>query len=81
MLDSYFSAKVGDFGLGKLVDHEKETLADTMRYMAPRVGVHHLLSCQVLGETIPCVQVRVMTQTQPSSPLHLQHPLSPMYNN
>ncbi|PWA80624.1 protein kinase domain-containing protein [Artemisia annua] len=39
MLDSNFNAKLGDFGLAKLVDHEKgsETtkLAGTMGYMAP----------------------------------------------
>ncbi|KAI7737029.1 hypothetical protein M8C21_007529 [Ambrosia artemisiifolia] len=39
MLDSNFNAKLGDFGLAKLVDHEKGSqttkLAGTMGYMAP----------------------------------------------
>ncbi|KAJ0935203.1 putative protein kinase RLK-Pelle-L-LEC family [Helianthus annuus] len=39
MLDSNFNAKLGDFGLAKLVDHEKgtqtTTLAGTFGYMAP----------------------------------------------
>ncbi|KAK9073972.1 hypothetical protein SSX86_006566 [Deinandra increscens subsp. villosa] len=39
MLDSNFNAKLGDFGLAKLVDHEKGTqttkLAGTLGYMAP----------------------------------------------
>ena len=39
MLDSNFNAKLGDFGLARLVDHEKgsqtTTLAGTMAYMAP----------------------------------------------
>ncbi|KAA8519565.1 hypothetical protein F0562_013811 [Nyssa sinensis] len=39
MLDSNFNAKLGDFGLARLVDHEKglqtTVLAGTMGYMAP----------------------------------------------
>ncbi|XP_062176129.1 L-type lectin-domain containing receptor kinase IX.2-like [Alnus glutinosa] len=39
MLDSYFNAKLGDFGLARLVDHVKGSqttiLAGTMGYMAP----------------------------------------------
>lgn len=39
MLDSNFNAKLGDFGLAKLVDHEKAShttkLAGTLGYMAP----------------------------------------------
>ncbi|KAF8034672.1 hypothetical protein BT93_C0860 [Corymbia citriodora subsp. variegata] len=39
MLDSYFNAKIGDFGLARLVDHAKglqtTVLAGTMGYMAP----------------------------------------------
>ncbi|KAI7738483.1 hypothetical protein M8C21_024862 [Ambrosia artemisiifolia] len=39
MLDSNFNAKLGDFGLAKLVDHEKGSqttvLAGTLGYMAP----------------------------------------------
>jgi serine/threonine protein kinase len=39
MLDSNFNAKLGDFGLARLVDHVKGSqttvLADTMGYMAP----------------------------------------------
>ncbi|KAK1430299.1 hypothetical protein QVD17_12941 [Tagetes erecta] len=39
MLDSNFSAKLGDFGLAKLVDHDKGSqttmLAGTLGYMAP----------------------------------------------
>ncbi|KAI3707935.1 hypothetical protein L2E82_36874 [Cichorium intybus] len=43
MLDSNFSAKLGDFGLAKLVDHEKGSqttmLAGTLGYMAPECVV------------------------------------------
>ncbi|GAA0143455.1 hypothetical protein LIER_04136 [Lithospermum erythrorhizon] len=39
MLDSHFNAKLGDFGLARLVDHDKGSqttmLAGTMGYMAP----------------------------------------------
>ena len=39
MLDSNFNAKLGDFGLARLVDHEKGShtmaLAGTIGYMAP----------------------------------------------
>ncbi|KAI7731770.1 hypothetical protein M8C21_009165 [Ambrosia artemisiifolia] len=44
MLDSNFNAKLGDFGLAKLVDHEKGShttmLAGTMGYMAPECVVN-----------------------------------------
>lgn len=43
MLDSNFNAKLGDFGLAKLVDHEKGSqttlLAGTLGYMAPECAV------------------------------------------
>ncbi|KAL4581046.1 hypothetical protein LXL04_017253 [Taraxacum kok-saghyz] len=43
MLDSNFKAKLGDFGLAKLVDHEKGSqttmLAGTLGYMAPECVV------------------------------------------
>ncbi|XP_076928038.1 L-type lectin-domain containing receptor kinase IX.1-like [Bidens hawaiensis] len=43
MLDSNFNAKLGDFGLAKLVDHEKGAqttmLAGTLGYMAPECVV------------------------------------------
>jgi serine/threonine protein kinase len=43
MLDSDFNAKLGDFGLARLVDHEKGSkttvLAGTMGYMAPECVV------------------------------------------
>nr|XP_043630098.1 L-type lectin-domain containing receptor kinase IX.1-like [Erigeron canadensis] len=43
MLDSNFNAKLGDFGLAKLVDHEKglqtTMLAGTLGYMAPEYVV------------------------------------------
>ncbi|PWA80623.1 concanavalin A-like lectin protein kinase family protein [Artemisia annua] len=43
MLDSNFNAKLGDFGLAKLVDHEKGmhtmTLAGTLGYLAPECVV------------------------------------------
>ncbi|PWA37460.1 protein kinase-like domain, Concanavalin A-like lectin/glucanase domain, Lectin [Artemisia annua] len=43
MLDSNFNAKLGDFGLAKLVDHEKGSkttkLAGTMGYIAPECVV------------------------------------------
>nr|XP_043630808.1 L-type lectin-domain containing receptor kinase IX.1-like [Erigeron canadensis] len=43
MLDSDFNAKLGDFGLAKLVDHEKglrtTKMAGTMGYMAPECAM------------------------------------------
>ncbi|CAH2042937.1 unnamed protein product [Thlaspi arvense] len=43
MLDSNFNAKLGDFGLARLVDHEKgyqtTVLVGTMEYMAPECAV------------------------------------------
>ncbi|GFP86853.1 L-type lectin-domain containing receptor kinase ix.1 [Phtheirospermum japonicum] len=43
MLDSNFNAKLGDFGLARLVDHEKGSqstvLAGTIGYMAPECAV------------------------------------------
>ncbi|KAJ0752722.1 putative protein kinase RLK-Pelle-L-LEC family [Helianthus annuus] len=43
MLDSNFNAKLGDFGLAKLVDHEKggqtTKLAGTLGYMAPECAM------------------------------------------
>lgn len=44
MLDANFNAKLGDFGLAKLVDHEKGSktltmLAGTLGYMAPEIVV------------------------------------------
>ncbi|CAI9304243.1 unnamed protein product [Lactuca saligna] len=43
MLDTNFNAKLGDFGLAKLVDHEKSSqttmLAGTLGYMAPECVV------------------------------------------
>ncbi|KAJ6751033.1 hypothetical protein OIU85_001556 [Salix viminalis] len=43
MLDSEFNAKLGDFGLARLVDHGKGSqttvLAGTMGYMAPECGL------------------------------------------
>lgn len=43
MLDSDFNAKLGDFGLARLVDHEKGSqttvLAGTMGYMAPECAM------------------------------------------
>nr|GFA66480.1 L-type lectin-domain containing receptor kinase IX.1-like [Tanacetum cinerariifolium] len=43
MLDSNFNAKLSDFGLAKLVDHEKGSkttkLAGTMGYIAPECVV------------------------------------------
>ncbi|XP_058191313.1 L-type lectin-domain containing receptor kinase IX.1-like [Rhododendron vialii] len=43
MLDSNFNAKLGDFGLARFVDHEKEpqttALAGTMGYLAPECVV------------------------------------------
>ncbi|KAK3019460.1 hypothetical protein RJ639_005144 [Escallonia herrerae] len=48
MLDSNFNAKLGDFGLARLVDHEKgwrtTVLAGTMAYMAPECFVTHQAS-------------------------------------
>ncbi|KAL3843801.1 hypothetical protein ACJIZ3_001204 [Penstemon smallii] len=43
MLDANFNAKLGDFGLARLVDHEKEAqttiLAGTLGYMAPECAI------------------------------------------
>ena len=43
LLDSNFNAKLGDFGLARLVDHElgsqTAVLADTMGYLAPKCAI------------------------------------------
>ncbi|KAL8541737.1 hypothetical protein ACS0TY_002844 [Phlomoides rotata] len=43
MLDSFFNAKLGDFGLVRLVDHEAEAkttaMAGTLGYMAPELVI------------------------------------------
>ncbi|XP_062011471.1 L-type lectin-domain containing receptor kinase IX.1-like [Rosa rugosa] len=63
MLDSNFNAKLGDFGLARFVDHEKElqttSLRGTMSYMAPEYVITGMASkrTEVYSFGIICLEI------------------------
>ncbi|KAL4581021.1 hypothetical protein LXL04_017227 [Taraxacum kok-saghyz] len=75
MLDSNFNAKLGDFGLAKLVDHEKGSkttiLAGTLGYMAPECVVtgqatkeSDVFSFGVVALEVACGRKPIMYKSQ-----------------
>ena len=77
MLDSNFNAKLGDFGLARLVDHElgsqTTVLAGTMGYLAPECAItgkaskeSDVYSFGVVSLEITCGRKPVQQQTEPS---------------
>ena len=77
MLDSNFNAKLGDFGLARLVDHElgsqTTVLAGTMGYLAPECAItgkaskeSDVYSFGVVSLEITCGRKPIQLQAEPS---------------